>query len=72
MAAVDDMVVLVLVLVGLFRHTEVVFVPVLVLLDSVGMWFRDRERLFQSFAAAVWLMSMWFRHWCWLLLELCD
>lgn len=66
------MVDLVLVLVGQFRHTEEVFVPVLVLLDSAGMWFLDQERLFRSFAAVGWLMSMSCLNWCWLLRELCD
>lgn len=71
MAVVHDMAVLALVLVGQFRRKEEVFVPVLVLLDNAGMWFLDQERLFQS-SVAVWLMSMSFLNWCWLLRALCD
>lgn len=57
--AVDDMVVLVLVLVLVhpFRHTADVSVPVRELLDSVDVQSLDPERLSQSLAVAVWSMT---------------
>lgn len=66
MVAVDGKVFLVLVLVGRFQRTAVVFVRVPALLDS-GMLFRDPVRSFQSFAAAGWLMTMLYRNCCSLL-----